>query len=169
MARRQRQERRQTAVDRDTAGVIAPPPLLFAGALALSALLHWALPLGLGGDLTAWLRLPLGFGLILAAAFGALSALRAFRRLQTPAEPWKPTRRLATGGVYRFTRNPMYLGLLLLQASSGLLADSLWPLLVLPLLGLLLHRGVVLREERYLARRFGQEYEDYRRRVRRWL
>lgn len=161
--------RGQTAVDRDTAGVIAPPPLLFLAALALAFGLQWLLPLGLGGALTAWLRLPLGFGLLVAAGLGAGLALRGFRRLRTPAEPWKPTARLATGGIYRYTRNPMYLALLLLLAAAGLLSDALWPLLALPLLGLTLQRGVVLREERYLARRFGAEYEAYRRRVRRWL
>jgi len=159
----------QTAVDGETAGVIAPPPLLFAAALALSYGLHWLLPLGLGGALTAWLRLPLGFGLLVAALLGAFLALRDFRRLQTPAEPWKPTRRLTTGGIYRFTCNPMYLALLLLLAAAGLLADWLWALLALPFLAVALHRGVVLREERYLTRRFGAEYEAYRGKVRRWL
>jgi protein-S-isoprenylcysteine O-methyltransferase Ste14 len=98
-----------------------------------------------------------------------LPALLAFRRARTSPKPWKPTTALVTTGPYRFTRNPMYLGFTLLYLSTTVWVNTMWPVLFLPLVLLLMHYGVIIREEAYLERVFGEAYQTYRRRVRRWL
>jgi protein-S-isoprenylcysteine O-methyltransferase Ste14 len=83
--------------------------------------------------------------------------------------PWRPTTSLVTGGPYRFTRNPMYVGFTLWYLAATSWANALWPLLLLPLVMLVMQRGVIAREEADLRRRFGRQYEEYGARVRRWL
>ena len=160
--------------DRDDPGRDAPdllvlPPVIPLTALAVAVLLEWLAPLG-------WLPPPLSFwsvvlGGILALGFVAVGVGGAltFRRARTNIDPRKPALVLVESGPYRFTRNPMYLGFLLLFAGIGLLASLDWTLPLLPALWLALQHGVVLREEAYLARKFGAEYAEYRRRTRRWL
>ena len=112
-----------------------------------------------------------GAGAVLAAAAVGLAAaaLWRFRRAGTAAEPWRPSTALVTGGVYRFTRNPMYLAMALLYLGLALAVDSGVALvLFLPLLALV-QAGVISREERYLEGRFGDEYRRYRAAVRRWI
>jgi protein-S-isoprenylcysteine O-methyltransferase Ste14 len=92
-----------------------------------------------------------------------------FRRALTPVSPRRQTTRLVCHGPYRYTRNPDYIGQLALYIGLALALNSLWPLIGLPMLLALIHWGVVLREERYLESKFGQEYREYTARVRRWL
>jgi protein-S-isoprenylcysteine O-methyltransferase Ste14 len=152
----------------DTAGVIAPPPLLFLGFLAAGAAIDfWWLraSTGLPGSLR------FGTGAALTAAAGALSiaALGRFRRAGTAVEPWRPSTALVTDGVYRFTRNPIYLAMALLYAGLALALDSVVALILLPPLLALVQVGVIAREERYLESRFGEEYRRYRASVRPWV
>jgi protein-S-isoprenylcysteine O-methyltransferase Ste14 len=95
-------------------------------------------------------------------------ALWRFRRAGTPAEPWKPTTALATGGIYRRTRNPMYQAFLLFVLGFAFAFTSDWIFLILPFAILLMHVAVVRREERYLAAKFGEAYRDYCARVPRY-
>jgi protein-S-isoprenylcysteine O-methyltransferase Ste14 len=97
------------------------------------------------------------------------SALGAFRRVRTTMIPNRPAAALATGGPYRFTRNPVYLSLAALYVGLALLLNSWWPVALLPLVVLVMNRAVIGREERYLAGAFPAEYAAYRARVRRWL
>jgi len=83
--------------------------------------------------------------------------------------PYEPTRAIVDTGIYGRTRNPIYLGLMLVMAGVAILANSVWQVVALILCFLLLRFGVVIPEERYLSRKFGASYDDYRRRVRRWL
>ena len=94
-------------------------------------------------------------------------AVATFRRLGTTPNPAGPTTALAVGGPYRFTRNPMYLGLVFLMAGLAFLANALWPLVLLPVV--IVRRAVIDREERDLTAEFGEEYLRYKARVRRWL
>lgn len=149
-----------------SAGVVAPPPLIFLVGLALGFGLEALAP---GADVPAAVRYLLGPLLLLAG--GALNAsfLASFHRAGTRIEPWEPTTAIVTTGAYRFTRNPGYLGMALIFAGIALLAGALWPLATLVPTIAVIDRGVIVREERYLNRQFGAEYAAYRARVRRWF
>ena len=152
----------------DNPGVIAPPPLLFLGALAAGAALDfWLLRASTG--LPGWFRW--GLGAVLAVAMVGLlaAAFGRFRRAGTNVEPWRPSTALVTEGVYRFTRNPIYLAMALGYLGVALVADSVVALILLPPTLALLQVGVIAREERYLAGKFGDDYRRYMASVRRWL
>jgi protein-S-isoprenylcysteine O-methyltransferase Ste14 len=91
------------------------------------------------------------------------------RRADTPIDPRKPVSNLTTEGPFRYTRNPAYLSLTMVYAGVALLRSALWALLLLPLVLLLIQRDQIEREERHLERAFGEEYLEYKARVRRWL
>lgn len=153
-------------LDDATAGVIAPPPLIFAAfALAAHALEYWrAAPL-----FEAAARWSVAALLFVIAGGIVAAAIVQFRRAGTNVRPDRPALALATTGIYARTRNPMYLSLTLLYLALAAIDNNAWFLLLLwPLLGVM-HWGVIRREERYLERRFGRPYVDYCRRVRRWL
>jgi len=147
------------------AGVIAPPPLIYALPLLLGYLLNRWHPLPF---LPAGLSTPLG---VLGLLFGlvGLPAVLAFRRARTSPKPWRPTTALVTTGPYRFSRNPMYLGFSLMYLGIALCSNSTWTLLLLPPSLLLMQFGVIHREERYLEQLFGEDYRQYRAGVRRWI
>jgi protein-S-isoprenylcysteine O-methyltransferase Ste14 len=149
---------------RDHPGVIAPPPLIALASIGGGWLLGLALPLAL----PAWAPWP-GVVLALAGVGLALWAERTFKAAGTAAMPWKPTTAIAMAGPYRFTRNPMYLGLLAAQLGTGLALREGWVVVLAAATFAALHVGVVLREERYLSAKFGAEYDSYRARTRRWL
>ena len=156
------------ASDSDTPGVIAPPPLLFLGALAIGLALDFGLlrvPTGLPHSL----RLGAGAAFAVLAAALLAAALGRLRRAGTAVEPWRPSTALVTDGVYRLTRNPIYLAMGLLYLGLALALDSVVALVLLPPLLALVQVGVVSREERYLESKFGDDYRRYRASVRRWL
>lgn len=151
---------------RDTAGVIAPPPLIFLAGLGIGFGLEALLP---GGSLPSVVHWVLG-GVLVAAGLALLATFQSsFTRKGTAVEPWKPTTAIVTGGPYRLTRNPAYLGMALVYAGIAFLADAPWALVPLPPVLLAINNGVILREERYLERKFGSEYLDYKSQVRRWI
>jgi protein-S-isoprenylcysteine O-methyltransferase Ste14 len=136
--------------------------------MALSELLRWLYPLALFSPGQAW-RWVLAVVLSGVAVALAGSAVLTLRRAHTPVEPWKPTRSVVTDGPYALTRNPIYVAFLALQLAYAWARPNVWGLLLLPLTIALLHCGVIVREERYLAKRFGDAYANYTRRVRRWV
>ena len=110
-----------------------------------------------------------GIVLIILAPTLALSALITMKSAGTNVDPAKPALTIVRDGPFRFTRNPMYLALCLVQiALSFFLNDWITLLFVVPL-ALILHYGVILREERYLTAKFGDPYLEYKREVRRWI
>ena len=148
-----------------TAGVIAPPPLIYGVPLIAGLVLNRWSPLPLvAGHAT----LPAGL-LVVVLGFVALPAVLAFRKARTHPEPWKPTKALVTVGPYRFSRNPMYVGFTLCYLGIAVWQNSLWPLLALPVVIAVMLVGVIKREERYLEGLFGNDYRAYRTRVRRWF
>lgn len=154
----------------DTAGVLAPPPLLFVGFLVLGLALDWLLPGRLWPIELSWpVRWAVGLLPILAGIALAIAAERSFKAVGTDVRPWRPSTALASAGPYRFTRNPMYLGLLLVLLGAALGTDGPWLLLQLVPLALVLHHGVVRREEAYLEEKFGEPYRQFKGAVRRWL
>lgn len=152
----------------DNPGVIAPPPLLYLGTLAVGVATRY-LPvvprLGLGLTARALIGIALvGVGFAIGKAGEA-----AFRRAGTRPEPWKPSTTVVARGIYARTRNPMYVGMTLAYIGLGTAFDSLAALILLAPLLIVVRRGVVAREERYMAAKFGSTYLDYTARVPRWL
>lgn len=152
--------------EEDTAGVIAPPPLIYAVPLMVGLLLNRAFPRPF---LPAPVARSLGAALIGLSFLFWPGALLAMRRRQTSVLPDRPTTAIVADGPFRYSRNPIYLSFTLLYASGASFANALWALLLLPAVLQVMRRGVIEREERYLARRFGAEYVEYKQRVRRWI
>jgi protein-S-isoprenylcysteine O-methyltransferase Ste14 len=152
--------------DRDKAGVVAPPPVIYLGALVFGLLLNRRFPVPfLPRGIARILGWPLlSAGLLLMGWFE-----RAMRHAGTPANPYKPVSHIATEGPFRYTRNPAYLAMTMIYTGITGLANALWAILLLPVALLVIQRGVIEREERYLERKFGEEYLRYKARVRRWI
>jgi protein-S-isoprenylcysteine O-methyltransferase Ste14 len=154
---------------RDTAGVIAPPPLIALAALLLGLALDWLMPAFL---LTVLLTLDVRIvlGVLLAAVGGALAIAgrNTFVRNRTAVNPYRASSALVVSGIYDYVRNPMYVGLAFLLAGLGIGFASDWTLVMLVVAALVIHFGVVKREERYLEAKFGDAYRQYRARVPRY-
>ncbi len=141
------------------------PPRIFLLCLAGGALLEWLWPWSPGLALGPW---P-GLALALAGFLFMMWGHQRFQRLGVEVKTCRPARALVDSAAYRFSRNPMYVGMLAILAGLGLASDSVWLLLAAAAMTLYLGLYMVPREERYLAAAFGAEYADYCRRVRRWL
>ncbi len=154
------------------AGVVARPILLFPAALvagfALDHLLRLPFPVSGTGPVHGVSAVVAGALIVVGMAIFA-AAVRGFARAATPLPTNQPVRALVTTGVYRWTRNPVYLAFFLVYGGIGLAVRSPWILILVVPLALLIRYGVVALEEAYLERRFGDAYRDYRTRVRRWL
>ena len=150
----------------DNPGVRLPPPLVYVAAMACGVLLKRLTPLPIGG---AGVRVPAAWALIALWVVVTAPAFYAFWSRHTTIVPVRPATNLVAAGPYRFTRNPMYLGLALLTIGVGLWLNTWWVILLLAPAIVMIDRFVIAREEAYLRRRFGLEYDDYARRVRRWL
>lgn len=155
--------------DERTAGVIARPPALFLAALVLGHALDRVLPLSLESAMRGPERWIVGGFLVFIGFVLALAGIRDFSRAGTPVPTNQPVRALVTTGIHGRSRNPIYLGMLLVYAGIGIAARSPWTLLLTLPLAVTVRYGVVAREEVYLERRFGDAYRKYRARVRRWL
>jgi len=155
-----------TRANPDNAGVIAPPPLIFGIPLAIALYENRSKPFAIfppqygrigGGALIA-----VGFALMLAAMI-------QFSRARTAIVPYKPTTALVDSWPYSMSRNPIYLALAIIYIGVAIFFNTLWPFLLLPLVLIVVQRGVIDREERYLEGKFGSDYIDYKSRVRRWI
>jgi protein-S-isoprenylcysteine O-methyltransferase Ste14 len=152
----------------DNPGVIAFPPFIWLLGAVISTLVHFFV-VHLPITTNYWICLVCGIALIVVAPALAVSALITMLAAGTNVDPAKPALTIVRGGPFRFTRNPMYLALCFLQIALGFfLNDWITLLFVVPLF-LTLHYGVVLREERYLAAKFGEPYLQLKREVPRWL
>jgi protein-S-isoprenylcysteine O-methyltransferase Ste14 len=149
-------------------GVSVPPTLVFVAGFALAWWLHDEAPLPLDRDgsralvIVAWMMLVIGIALFLWA-LGVFLVARTGVMLQKPATV------LMTSGPYAWSRNPQYVAFLAMYAGAALLANTLWPIVLLPSVLILMVGAVIAREERYLRATFGRSYEEYCRRVRRWI
>ncbi len=154
----------------DSPGIKVLPPLIYIGAFGLGGLVDRLHPWPVTAS---WSRQELFFWVgVLVCGLGValdLWSLGLFARSQTSALPFRPASAIVARGPYRFTRNPMYLGMTLNLAGVGLLLGRTWIVLSALLATAIMDRYAIPREERYLERRFGAEYLDYKRRVRRWL
>ncbi len=150
----------------DNPGVIAPPPLIYAGALVAGLLANrrYHIPF-----LPRPLARTLGWPLVACGLAIGLLGFREMRRAETNPDPRKPATTVVTEGPFRFTRNPLYLSMTLLYGGISALANALPPILLLPIVLRLMRRGVIEREERYLERKFGDVYLQYKVRAPRWI
>ena len=142
--------------EQDKAGVVTPPPLIYLVALVLGLLLNRKFPTAFlpRRRIARSLGWPLiGGGVLLAGWFEW-----AMRRADTPASPYKPVSHVVTEGPSRYTRNPGYLSMTMVYTGIASLANALWAILLLPVALLMIQRGVIEREERYLERKFGEEF-----------
>lgn len=145
-----------------------PPPVIGISCALLMWLLAATLPL-------AQFTLPAHSTLAIVVAMVAVaidvSALWAFRRAQTTINPLAPQKSstVVTNGVYRYSRNPMYLGMLLLLIAVGVYLGKLSPWIVPPLFVWLINQWQIIPEEKMLTELFGERYRNYKRAVRRWL
>ena len=152
--------------EKDTAGVMAPPPLIYVVGFALGWLLEtrWPSP-PLPSPAADWA----GWALIMAGIAVIVWSIVAMARVKTSVNPYSPSAAIATSGPYQYSRNPIYVADIVIYSGFCSLFNMLWPLVFLPLVVVAVHKGVIEREERYLERRFGQLYVAYRSRVRRWI
>ncbi len=152
----------------DTSGVRVFPPAIYLAAVLIGLLVQQAVPLHVP---TSWRPIEHGAGLVLIVVgfITNVSAIAVFRLSGTTPNPMKPVRAFVVRGPYRFTRNPMYLGLTVLCAGIGLVADALWVTALAFAAAAVIQRIVIDKEEPYLTRKFGAEYQGYTERVRRWL
>jgi protein-S-isoprenylcysteine O-methyltransferase Ste14 len=154
----------------DVAGVIAPPPLIYLGFLLLGLGLGRLAPAPILGERVS-LPVRAGVGAAVAAAGVAIgvAGFRQFRKAGTEVRPDRPSTSLITGGIYRRSRNPLYISQALVYAGIAIAADSLWALACLLPTLVVVRYGVIAREEAYLERKFGDDYRRFKRTVRRWL
>jgi len=150
----------------DTPGVIAKPPTIYSAAVVVALVLHFLMPLPIS---PAPVRLWIGLSLIVLGGVLVFFALGEFRNCETSEDTNVPATALVTSGPYRFSRNPMYVSLTLMLLSIGVAANIWWILLMVAPVLVVMHVGVILREERYLEQKFGQVYRDYKDSVRRWF
>ncbi len=156
--------------ERDSAGVRFPPPLIFVIALIISGFLtQFIAPV----NVDAWLgdRFVRGFGILLIflGLLLVLWALGTFKRAGTAIIPTHTTTQVVERGPYLLTRNPMYLAMTAIYLGIGAAASWGWVFILLPVVITSVYMYVIRKEERYLEGKFGQQYLDYKRRVRRWL
>ncbi|HZB83682.1 MAG TPA: PEMT/PEM2 methyltransferase family protein [Rubrobacteraceae bacterium] len=141
--------------EQDKAGVVAPPPLIYLGALVVGLLLNRRFPTTfLPCRMVRSVGWPLLIGGVLLVGWFEWT----MRHAGTPANPYKPVSRMVTDGPFRYTRNPAYLSMTMVYTGIASLANALWAILLLPVALLVIQRGVIEREERYLERKFGEEF-----------
>ena len=156
----------QTKKPRKHAAVKFPPPAIFVLLILLGFALDYVLPLNTGLPAAAAMA---GYAFIAAGIMIALIVNGVFKRVNTAIEPWKPTTALVTDGLYAWSRNPIYTGFCLFNIGVGIAANNLWIALSFIPGAWLVYKVAIAKEESYLEQVFGQEYLDYKARVRRWL
>ncbi len=152
--------------EEDHPGLPIAPPLLFVLPILALLALEWLVPTSFVHGPIRWI---LGALLVVAGISLNVGGFITQKRAGTDPIPYNPSTRIVAHGLYRLTRNPMYIGFALWTLGLAILVDSTWMLLALPIGVLLIDRIVITREERYLERKFGEEYLNYKRRVRRWI
>ena len=146
--------------------VIVKPPQLYLFAIILGGLVHLLWPLSLGFPVALTI---VGLALLAVSLLLMIWASREFKRAETAVPHKIGASKLVTTGPYRYSRNPMYVSLTLLQLGIGFIMGSAWVLLALIPVLLIMNRGVIAREEAYMTNQFGQQYLNYKTAVRRWL
>jgi protein-S-isoprenylcysteine O-methyltransferase Ste14 len=154
--------------EKDGAAVRIPPPLVYLAGIIVGVLLHaFILPLPFG--LSTGLRIAAGAAAVVAGLVLVGGAIGLFRRTGQDPKPWEPTPEMISTGVYRITRNPMYVGMAWLQIAIGIGLANWWIVIMVPVVLVLVYATAVRHEEAYLEKKFPDEYIRYKATVRRWL
>ena len=142
------------------------PPVYFLAAIAIMAGLHYLAPIGI------ILRPPITYlgVLLIAIGLGVVGwPAAAFGRVGTPIKPFEDSTHLVTGGMYRVSRNPMYLGMVVVLLGIAVLFGNISPFISIPIFVWLIQKNFIRLEEAMLEKTFGDEYREYKNVVRRWL
>ncbi len=150
----------------DKPGVVIRPPLLYAGALVLVIVLRLFWPLKIFVTWAGWWFGPFLIGIGIALAIWGRRNMQA---KGTNIDPTRPVTVVVTSGPFRFSRNPLYMALTFLYVGLTLCLNTGWGFVLLVPLAIVMHYGVVRREERYLENKFGETYRQYHFKVRRYL
>ena len=153
-------------MDKDNAGVIAPPPAIYLIAILIGVMIDYFFPFSF---MPENFQLPLGLLIILLAAILMALGIREFKKAETNVSPNKPVTAVITSGPFRYTRNPLYVSLSFVLIGIGIWLDNIWIITMLVPVLILIHYGVVKREEQYLTKKFEEKYLIYRGSVPRWF
>ena len=151
---------------KDHADVKIHPPVLLLMHIAIAYLGKWFIPVSFA--VPNVLR-NFGFALVVLGFLLGVAAFVEFRKARTTVDPHGSASSIVTSGIYRFTRNPIYLGFALMLIGLPLNSGTYWGVVLLPVFVYLMNRLVIEREQAYLEKKFGEQYAAYRSRVRRWL
>jgi protein-S-isoprenylcysteine O-methyltransferase Ste14 len=154
---------------KDNPGVFIPPPLFYAFIFLLSFLLQGRFTIRRAFFFHSRVANIIGIVFIIVGFVLSFSALRLFFKSKNSVVTIKPATSLQTSGIYSISRNPMYTSLLMVYSGLALIFGNWWTLILLPVLFLLIRFLVILPEERYLSRAFGNGYAEYKKKVRRWI
>jgi protein-S-isoprenylcysteine O-methyltransferase Ste14 len=153
----------------DHPDIIVFPPVIPLSTLAISCVLQWLAPLGLIENIDQGWRIGWGVVIFVVGLLMTIVGRRTLLRHGTNVNPLQPTTALVTDGIFRRTRNPLYVGIIITQYAVALIFALDWLLLLILPNWMVLHFAVVTREERYLERKFGEAYRRYKARVPRYL
>jgi protein-S-isoprenylcysteine O-methyltransferase Ste14 len=153
---------------KDNPGIFIPPPLIYAAIFFLSILMQKIIPIN-NSFFDSRNATIAGIVLIVIALLFILPALIKFVQSKNTLVTIKPATSLQTKGIYSLTRNPMYMGLLILYSGIAMLEGNWWAFIFIPLIIIIVQSYVIRGEENYLQRAFGEEYNAYRKKVRRWI
>ena len=162
------QKKKAKKDDGDHAHVVASPPVIFGIILAAGLLVHKCFPLAIMDHPTSLSKTMANLLFVIAGIVMVPTTLLMIRK-KTDPRPDRPTTTIVTEGFFRYSRNPLYLSLMLIYGGIAIHANSWWLVFSLPVLFVALKRAVVLREEKYLETKFGDEYLRYKKDVRRWI
>jgi len=152
--------------NKDHPGVKLPPPILFLGLGLIGVGMEYAIPLSIGIDSPANYS---GVGVIIISIVSIMFMSKLFERNKTAIEPWKTTSKIITTGPYKYSRNPIYILFCGVPVGLGIAFDTYWALFAFIPALIIVYYSAVKKEEKYLESKFGQEYLDYKGKVRRWL
>jgi protein-S-isoprenylcysteine O-methyltransferase Ste14 len=158
----------KAAIKKDSPGILIPPPLVYVVIYLLSMLIQNMVPLDRSFFFST-IAANLAIVFILLSVVFCITAFIQFIRSKNAIVPIRSASSLQTTGIYSLTRNPMYFGLLMLYLGLAISKGNWWTLMLTPLLILIVQVFIIKREEAYLERAFGQDYCDYKKRVRRWI
>ena len=144
------------------------PPVIFATYVCLGLVLNSLFPLTFIDTSLTWLQIMAEL-IMLEGGIIVFMAMRGFRKSGTEVATWKPAAKLVTAGIYRFSRNPIYLGMLLLYTGLALLLGNIWLLFLSVPLYLHILYAVIYKEEDYLTQTFSEDYLRYKSEVSRWV